>query len=389
MARRGKNEGTIYKRKNGTWRAQVSLGNKRIGYTANSRAECHEWLRKMLDQIDQGMSFESRNITFQDYLTDWINIKSKSLRAKTAFQYRQIIDKYIFPELSQIHLKDLNIRIINRFLNKLVNGGLGARQVRYIHSVMHSALEAAVKNGALGKNPSHGAVIPKSLHKEMRVLSEQEVSQLLIAASSSRLKSLYQMAITTGMRQAELLGLRWEDVDWIKGTITIKRQTQYVPHNSITFNEPKTRSGIRTIKLGENTLIELRNQRNRIETLRLGLGESWKDFDLVFPSTIGTPMHHGSLMKDFHRVLRKANLPKIRFHDLRHTAASIMLNHNVPVLVVSKILGHANPSITLNTYAHCFIDMQNQAFSLMDEIVTPIPIDLPKELKPATKSDNS
>jgi len=166
-------------------------------------------------------------------------------------------------------------------------------------------------------------------------------------------------------------------VDWIKGTIAVKRQIQDIPGKGPVLGPPKTHSGIRTILLGETTLTELKSQKQRVESEKANAGESWQENDLIFPSILGTPFGTMSLHKDFKKMLKAANFPNIRFHDLRHTAASLMLNHGISALVVSKILGHSNPSVTLSTYAHSTLDMQSTAVSIMDEIVTPIPVSLP------------
>jgi len=161
-----------------------------------------------------------------------------------------------------------------------------------------------------------------------------------------------------------LRGLYWSDVDWINSTITVNKQIQDVPRQGALEGPTKTQSGNRTILLGETTLNELREQKKKVA------------HDLIFPSKKGTPFSKKHLQDDFKSVLDAANLPNIRFHDLRHTAASLMLNRGVSALVVSKILGHANPSVTLSIYAHATLDMQAQAVSVMDEIVTPIQIQL-------------
>ena len=379
MARRGKNEGSIFKRSNGTWRAQVSIDGKRLSYTAKSRNECHEWIRKMLDQIDQGMTFEGRNLTLGNYIKDWITTRKKALRPRTGIQYELLITKYIDPNLGRIKLKDLNLRVFNRFYDKLVDQEVGTWNINYTHRVIHSALEDAVRDGILGRNPSHGATVPRQSYKEMKILSEQQVGQFLVVASTSRYEMLYLLAIKTGMRISELRGLAWSDIDWVKGTITVGRQIQDIPRKGTITSEPKTRSGTRTIKLGETTLQELRQHRQRQESEQEQAGNAWQDNNLLFPSVTGTPFSRKTLYKDFQEILKFANLPRIRFHDLRHTAASLMLNHGVPVLVVSKILGHSKPSVTLNVYAHCLVDMQNEAANLMDEIVTPIPVSLPSK----------
>lgn len=198
MARRGRNEGTIYQRANGTWRAQVTIDGQRLGYTAKKRAECHEWLRKTLDQIDQGMTFKSKNLTLKDYIQEWIVTKKKTLRPKTGFQYDKLIDLYILPALGKTKLKDLNIRVINRFYEKLENKGVGPWNIRYTHRVLHAALEQAVRNGILGRNPAHGATMPRVKQKEMQILNEQQIGQFLVAASNSKYRTLYHLAVTTG-----------------------------------------------------------------------------------------------------------------------------------------------------------------------------------------------
>jgi integrase len=375
MAKRGRNEGTIFRKANGTWRAQVSIEGKRISHTATSYAEGRNWTRKMLDQIDQGMTFEGQNLTLGVYLKEWIEIKKNVLRSKTRYQYEKLISLYILPMLGRLKLKDLNVRVVNQFYDGLVSKGIGISNIGYTHRVLHAALEQAVRNGVIGRNPAHGATVPRLAHKEMKILNEQQVGLFLIAASSSRYKTLYHLAVTTGMRFSELRGLSWSDVDWIKGTITVNRQIQDMPGVGSVSGAPKTFAGIRTILLGGTSLSELRIQKRAIEEESKAC-DSWQENDLIFPSSIGTPFSKTNLQKDFINVLSAASLPRIRFHDLRHTAASLMLKHRVQVLVVSKILGHSNPSVTLNVYAHSTLDMQSEAASIMDEIVTPIPVSL-------------
>ncbi len=374
MARRGKNEGTIFRKANGSWRVQVSIDGRRLSHTAESRAECHDWLRKMLDQIDRGMTFEGRNLKLSEYLNTWIALKKNVLRLKTGSQYEQLIKLYIEPNLGNTKLKDLNLHAINQFYERLLNKGVGISNIGYSHRVLHSALEQAVRNGIIGRNPAHGAVVPRLKQKEMQILNEQQVGQFLIAASNSKYRTLYHLAVTTGMRFSELRGLSWSDVNWIKGTISVKRQIQDVLGKGALSGSLKTHSGTRTILLGESTLNELKSQHKWLEEWKIFAGKSWNEHDLIFPSSVGTPFSQHDLHKNFQKMLILANLPRIRFHDLRHTAASLMLNHGVPALVVSRILGHANPTITLSIYAHSTVDMQNLAVSIMDEIVTPMPV---------------
>ena len=375
MARRGKHEGSIFRRRNGSWTAQVTLGGKRLSHTSTSRADCQQWARKMLNQIDQGMTLEGRELTLGEYLREWILIKRNDVRPKTAFQYEKLIQLYLEPGLGAMKLQDLNLRGINLYYQKLIAQGIGISNVRYAHRVLHAALEHAVRAGDLARNAAHGAILPRRVHKEMQILNEQEVGLFLVAASDSRYRTLYHLAIVTGMRLSELRGLTWADVDWHRGTISVKRQIQDIPGVGSVAGAPKTHSGTRAILLGETTLNELRGQKTRLEAEARAC-PNWHDGDLLFPSTYGTPFAKTDLQRDFWSLLKSAGVKRIRFHDLRHTAASLMLNHGVPPLVVSKILGHANASITLMIYAHSGLEMQTQAAGIMDEIVTPIAVSL-------------
>ncbi len=265
--RRGKNEGSIFQRANGTWRAQVSIDGKRAGHTARTRAECHEWLRKMLDQIDQGLTFESRNLILNDYLKEWITLKKTVLRPRSGFQYERLIDLYIRPGLGKTKLKDLNLRVINRFYASMIDKGIGTWNIRYTHRVLHAALEQAVKNGILGRNPTQGATVPKMKYKEMNILNEQQVGLFLVAASNSRYNTLYHLAITTGMRFSELRGLCWSDVNWVRGSIVVRRQIQDVEgitdrRSQDAFRHPHDPAGSNRARQAQGTAATARRRKN-------------------------------------------------------------------------------------------------------------------------------
>jgi integrase len=375
MARRGKNEGSIYKRKNGSWRAQVSIDGKRLSFTADSRAECNEWLRKTMDFVDQGMTYQSRILSLQEYLQDWFQVKKSTIKIKTAYDYERNINKYLIPHLGNIKLKDLTTYQVTRFYAKLVDQGTGTRTVHYIHAILRSSLQDAVRAGVVGRNPCIGAMLPRNPQKEMQVLTESQVTQFLLCAESSRYKALYHLAVTTGMRYSELIGLKWSDIAWEKGTIKVQRQLQFQPQHGFQFSEPKTRSGIRTVMIGETTR-KILNEHHKKYAHKDQSGEN-----LIFINGIGTQIYYKRFYKDFKRVLRNANLPDIRFHDLRHTAATLMISNGIPVLIVSKILGHSKPSVTMNIYAHASVEMQSEAAILMDNLVTPISISLKEDQK--------
>jgi integrase len=200
------------------------------------------------------------------------------------------------------------------------------------------------------------------------------VIQFLIAARGNRHEALFHLAVKTGMRQAELLGLKWMDLDWTSGVLHVRRQVQRIDGKGFVFCEPKTKTGRRSIQLGEASLQMLRRQLEKQRREKAGAGGHWNENDLIFASSVGTPTELRNLLREYKKVLLKAGLPEIRFHDLRHTAASIMLKHNIPVFTVSRILGHSKPSVTLDIYAHMIPGMQDQAAKIMDEVIAPIQV---------------
>ena len=375
--KRGNNEGSIYKRKNGAWCAQVSIDGKRLTRTFNTQKECQVWIRKTIGRIDNGLTYKKANITLKEYMDRWLASSKSSLRPKTWHQYSQIARDYILPDLGAKKLIGLSPDIVQILYDKLIMREIGIRTIRLTHSVLRRCLNQAVKLGILQRNPATVVSPPKAEHKEMKFLDEAQVQRLLITAKekNDRYAALYQLALSTGMRQGELLGLQWKDINWDRKTAHIQRQLNRVPGGALGFSQPKTKSSIRTISLGNTTIVILKeHQKQQLHEVS-NMGTRWQEFDLVFPSTIGTPTNHSNLLRQSYKpILEDAGLPKIRFHDLRHTAASLMLNHGAPILIVSKRLGHAQPSITLDVYGHIMPNMQEEVANIMDDIITPIAI---------------
>jgi integrase len=372
--RRGNREGSIFERENGTWRAQVTIGGQRLSFTGQTQKECRQWIRETLEKVEGGLTFEASRVTYGEFLSNWLTSIEASLRQKTHRQYEQIVRDHIAPYLGNRRLMELQPAHIQALYDRKVREGQGLRSVQLTHAVIHRSLNHAVKLGLLGRNPDDATTPPKPKQREMAILDESQVQRLLITAQArgDRNFALYQLAITTGMRQAELLGLKWDDVDWERRTLQVGRQLKRSPGKGYYFAQPKTRSGVRQIVMGVETTKVLKRHQERLHREAIAAGEAWQEQNLIFPTPHGMPTNKRYLVTQFKKLLKDAGLPNVRFHDLRHSAASLMLNHGVPVLIVSKRLGHAKPSITLDVYGHFIPGMQEQAADVMDEAVTPI-----------------
>lgn len=205
----------------------------------------------------------------------------------------------------------------------------------------------------------------------IKTLSEEQAQQLLTSAQGERLEALYVVALATGMRQGELLALRWHDLDLDGGSLQVHASVHYTKDNYV-FTEPKTKYSRRRIALSHVAIGALHDHQGRQLGERFDLGQSWEDLDLVFPNTVGRPIDGMNLVKYwFYPLLQRANLPRIRFHDLRHTAATLLLEHGVNPKVVSEMLGHSHVSVTLGIYSHVMPHMQQQAAEAMDAALGP------------------
>ena len=278
--------------------------------------------------------------------------------------------QHILPALGKYKLKDLRPDRIQAFYNWKLEQGASQRTVVMIHNVLHHALRRALQLGLVTRNSADAVIKPKLKRTEMKVLDEIQVRSLLMAAKGSRMEAFLQLAITTGMREGELIGLKWADLDWTGRKIHIQRQVQRIKKQGLVFSSPKTAKSRRVVAIGAATIEKLREQLERQQLERMFASTKWVENDLIFANRIGKPMEPANVLKLFKELLVKANLPDIRFHDLRHTAATLMLLQEVHPKIVQERLGHSDISLTLNTYSHVLPSMQEDAAEKMDKLVT-------------------
>lgn len=368
---RGHGEGSIRQTQYGTWRAWVTLpSGQRITKTHPTKISARSWIQEIQTEKE---NFFSTSQSLEHYILEWFKVHAAQLKGSTRDDYQKLIHKYIIPHLGKIPLDNLRRSTFDKFYFDLQQTGVGDSQIRYVHRVIHKALQDAVQDRLMQYNPSDRAKTPKKTKSARKPapLSEAQTIHLVEKAMQTAIGPMIHLAIKTGMRQGELFALQWDDIDWDNRQIHVQRNLQRAVKDGKEvreFSTPKTATSCRTIMVGEKTIETLRFQQQTVEVKKSFAGQKWVELDLVFPSSIGTPLNPSNISKQFQAVLKNANLKRIRFHDMRHIAASIMLNHGIPVMTVSSILGHSQPSTTLNMYGHHFNTANVQAAVMMDDI---------------------
>jgi integrase len=370
--RRGNNEGSIYKRKDGRWCAQVSLSGRRITKYGKTQRECREWVKQTLDKIEHGLTFEGTQLSLERYMEGWLSGKELSRRPSTVVNYRRYLDLYILPALGRMRLQAILPVHIRQLYLRMQLEGKGARTIQLVHVTLRCAFAQAVKEGLLGHNPLDAVERPKVETKQFQIFTEEQARTFVSAARGHPYETLFYLALTTGMRKGEVLGLMWTDVNWEKATLRVERQLQPVYNGGGALAPTKTRAGRRQIKLGKGAMAMLEAHRQRQENARLLAGDRWQEHGMIFTTGIGTYINQSKVSQEFKRILRENGLPDIRFHDLRHTSISLLLDMGMPVNTVQSRAGHSKASVTTDIYGHAMARSQEQAARMIEEIVTPL-----------------
>jgi integrase len=370
--RRGHGEGAIFQRQSDDlWVARLALPNgKRKTLYAKTRKEAADKLREAQRAIDNGISLDTERMTVAAYLERWLEAGAKpSVKVRTYEGYESIVRVRVVPRIGTRQLAKLTALDVQGLYSDLSEAGLSARSVGHTHRCLHRAFAQAVKWGLVVRNPCDGATAPRAERAEMAVLTPEQVNAFLAATIDHPMHAMYMLAITTGMRAGELLGLKWGDIDLDAGTLTVRRALQ--PHKGagLVFVTPKSARSRRTIVLSQRAIDALRAHRDRQTFLRKQLGDEWQDQDLVFPTLKGGPHDPGWQREVFYAALDMAGMPRIRFHDMRHTAATLLLGKGVHPKIVSEMLGHSTIGLTLDTYSHLLPAMHQQAAATMNAIL--------------------
>ncbi len=276
-------------------------------------------------------------------------------------KYRKLIHSYILPTLGRVQLQKLTPQQVQALYRKKSEEGLSPKTVNSIHGILHKALDNAVRWNLVVRNVCDLVSPPRIVKPEIQPLSMEQAHKLLEAARGHRLEAVLTLALTTGMRRGELLGLRWSDVDFEDQSLQVRRTVDFIAKYGYIESEPKTAKGRRKIMLPPFVIDVLKHHRVQQLELHRKAGAAWQEHDLVFCGLHGNYLNPRYILKMFARVLKEADLPHLRFHDLRHSAATILLSMGVHPKVVQEILGHSTISMTMDTYSHVLPSMQKDA----------------------------
>jgi integrase len=348
---------------------------RRRWYSAGPRkSDAEKLVTELVKRRNDGDYRAPEKITLGAYLTEkWLPVQRSQLKASTFDSYRRTIELHVLPTIGQVmlsrllpeDLEGLYARLLESGRRNGNGGGLSPTSVRYVHRILRKALNDALRKGTIARNPAALADPPRGsgpagAGHDMRVWSAAELQTFLALISTERLAPAYFLAAHTGMRRGEVLGLRWADVDASRKRISARQAVTAVAYQ-LRVSDVKTGTARRTIDVDDPVVTQLTTWRKRQAKERLLVGPAYEDHGLVFARPDGRPVHPEFLSRTFDRVVRSSGLPVIRFHDLRHTHATLLLKAGVPVKVVSERLGHASPGFTLNVYQHVVPGMQAEA----------------------------
>lgn len=372
--RRGHGEGSITKRADGKWQGSVLTGYdpetgkpKRTYFYGRTRAEVQIKVSDLTAKVQKGTYREPGKMTVAEWFETWLRDYMKlSLRPTTWESYTCQVKTHVVPALGHLKLSELQTMHLQRLYNEALESGrkdgkgLAPKSVRYIHTIIHACLEQARKEHLLAFNPAGAVTLPKMNKKEIRFLSTQEITDFLDVAKDSKHYAAFYLALNTGLRRGEILGLRWRDVDFEEGRLTVSQALVRISGQGLVFQEPKTSLSSRVVDLFPAVLDVLKRHKRKQNEWRLMAGGAYNTgLDLVFATELGEPVDPRAFTRVFERLIAKVGI-KCCFHDLRHTFATIALEQGVDTKTIQETLGHHSAAFTMDVYSGVTARMKRQ-----------------------------
>ena len=377
--RRGHNEGSVYERADGRWEAIVSLGDgRRKSYYAKTRAEAARKLTAALRDRDRGLSImRDERLTVEQYLTSWLERVAPTIGEGTHMRYTEMLRCHVLPTLGRVALTKLSpLQVETLYATLLSDGGksgagLSPTTVRQLHAILHHALKDALRKGLILRNITDMVDAPRRARYEAATLSADEAQMLLDSevARTHRLYALFVLVLYTGMREGEMLALKWRDVDLDQGVVEV-RATLSRGRTGIRRGDTKTDAGRRLIPLLAPAVAALHEHRTRQLQERIAAGPVWRDQGLVFTSATGGMLTgYNVLRREWYPLLAGLGLRRIRLHDARHSTATLLTRAGVHPKIISALLGHSSIKVTMDTYAHASTEMIREGIAPLERLL--------------------
>jgi len=378
--RRAKGSGSVRERPTGSGRWQIRFKGSpgpdgfptvQTETFKGSRRQADRRLRELVTMVESGNYAEKSQETVSEFLDRWLTTYVASNTApSTQRGYEAVARRYINPTFGATPIQSLQPHQIQAMYAALLARGLSATTVLHTHRVLREALQHAIKWSLLTRNPADATDPPRPERHEMKMWDVATIRQFLDASSDNSYGAVYHLAVLTGMRRSELLGLQWKDIDMDNANLHVQRSLQRINGRGLVVSQTKTQKSRRAIALGTSTVDVLRGVRKKQLERRLSAGPVWNDQDFVFTQANGRPLHPDKVSNEFHRIVEGSKLPHLTLHGLRHAHATLMLAKGVHPKVVSERLGHSNVSITLDVYSHLLPGLQEAAAQAVDDTLS-------------------
>ena len=383
MAKRANGEGTIRKRADGRWEGRYydPITDRQRSVYAKTQAQVRDKLKAQLERapIYSVSSADGENLSVSAWLDIWLSRYVTNIKPLTVASYKAQCENHIKPLIGNKKLKSLNVDIIQIMYNQLYSGsaatqGLSAKTIKNIHGVLHKALNQAVTNGYIPNNPSDGCVLPRVIKKEITPLSDDEIKKFLMAIETDKFSDIFFVTLFTGMRQGEVLGLMWKDIDFEQGKIVIRQQLQKEKRKDAEYFLGSLKNDKpRTIVPAQCVMTILKQRKRQQDNDKLIEGDNWQgdslSDDFVFTNSIGQHLVPVTVYKHYKAIVKRIGIPESRFHDLRHSYAVIALQNGDDIKTVQSTLGHHTAAFTLDVYGHVSNKMYQDSADRMENYI--------------------